>query len=70
MFQKAPSEAFRSDTPSLAPPNDFYMESVQVSSAQEDIARTTDISVRLADFGTGKPLNPYNKFARSLTSWR
>lgn len=56
MFQKAPSEAFQSDTPQLIPANDFYMESVQVSSADEDIARTTHLSVRLADFGTGRPL--------------
>ena len=56
MFQKAPSEAFHSDIPPLAPPNDFYMESVQVSSAEEDLTRTSDLSVRLADFGTGKLL--------------
>ena len=56
MFQKAPPEAFQSDASPLDPPNDFYMESVQVTSAEEDVTCPADLSVRLADFGTGKPL--------------
>lgn len=53
MFEKAPSYVFQSDAPPLDPPKDFYMESIQVSSAEEDLTRPTDLSVRLGDFGTG-----------------
>jgi len=56
MFQRAPSEAFTPQLPPLAPPNDFYRPSEQLSSAEQDLATATDISVRLADFGTGEML--------------
>ncbi|KAF4906996.1 Serine/threonine-protein kinase SKY1 [Colletotrichum viniferum] len=52
MFDELPSEAFKPDLLPLAPPNDFYMQSEQVSWAQEDLKVSKDISVRLADFGT------------------
>lgn len=52
MFEQAPSEVFRPRVSPMAPPNDFYMESAQVSSAEEDITHPTDFAVRLADFGT------------------
>lgn len=54
MFEKAPSYIFESDAAPLDPPNDFYMESIQVSSAEEDLTQPADLSVRLVDFGTGK----------------
>lgn len=53
MFEKAPSEAFTPQLPPLDPPNDFYRQSEQVSSGEEDLAHATDVSIRLADFGTG-----------------
>lgn len=53
MFEHAPSDVFLPQRPPLDPPNDFYIESSQISSAEEDLARVTDVSVRLADFGTG-----------------
>jgi serine/threonine-protein kinase SRPK3 len=52
MFEQAPSEAFLPQHSPLEPPNDFYMESTQVSSAEKDLGRPTALSVRLADFGT------------------
>ena len=58
MFQQVPSEAFRSRDPMPDPLNDFYSESVQVSSAEEDITHATDLSVRLGDFGTGETFSP------------
>ncbi|KPM35260.1 hypothetical protein AK830_g11315 [Neonectria ditissima] len=63
MFQQAPSEAFQRDGSSLKPPNDFYVGSTQVSSAQEDLTCSTDLSVRLADFGTA------SWFDKHLTEW-
>lgn len=54
MFQHAPSQAFQPDEPLPDSDSDFYMESVQVSSAEEDLTSPADLSVRLADFGTGK----------------
>ncbi|KAL2021638.1 hypothetical protein VTK56DRAFT_6991 [Thermocarpiscus australiensis] len=63
MFEKAPSEAFRLREPPLDPPNDFYMASTQVSSAEEDMATPTDLSVRLTDFGTS------SWFDKHLTEW-
>lgn len=57
MFQHAPSEAFKPDSLALPPPLDFYTESAQVSSAEEDLAHSTDISIMLADFGTGRPFS-------------
>lgn len=56
MFECAPSEVFAPQLPPLAPPNDFYRPSEQLSSGKEDLATATDISVRLADFGTGEKL--------------
>lgn len=52
MFNQAPSVAFEATQSSLDPPNDFYMKSAQITSAQEDLAIQPDVSVRLADFGT------------------
>ena len=58
MFESAPSEAFTPQLPPLAPPNDCYRRSEQLSSSGENLATATDISVRLADFGTGEKLLP------------
>lgn len=55
MFQQAPSRVFRPRASPPDPINDFYMESFEVSSAEEDVACAVDLSVKLADFGTGKP---------------
>ncbi|KAK3940663.1 kinase-like domain-containing protein, partial [Diplogelasinospora grovesii] len=49
--QTSPSE-LRMDDSSLEPPYDFYMDSALISAAGEDLASTTSLSVRLADFGT------------------
>lgn len=54
MFEQVPSEAFRPTRPPLEAPNDFYMESAQVSAVEEGLTQPTDLSVRLADVGTGK----------------
>ncbi|KAK3300567.1 serine protein kinase Sky1 [Chaetomium fimeti] len=63
MFEQAPSEVFLPEDTPQAPAGDFYMESTQVFSAEEDISRPTDLSVRLADFGTS------SWFDRHLTEW-
>ncbi|KAF5008976.1 hypothetical protein FDECE_4772 [Fusarium decemcellulare] len=63
MFENAPSEVFLPQHPPLDPPNDFYIESSQISSAGEDLSQTTEVSVRLADFGTA------SWFTRHLTEW-
>ncbi|KAF5121856.1 Serine/threonine-protein kinase SRPK [Metarhizium anisopliae] len=63
MFKHAPSEAFKPDSLALPPPLDFYTESAQVSSAEEDLAHSTDISIMLADFGTASWLE------RHLAEW-
>ncbi|KAK0611714.1 kinase-like domain-containing protein [Immersiella caudata] len=63
MFEHARSEVFTSKLPSLAPPNDFYRPSEQLSSGEEDLATATDISVRLADFGTASWTDKH------LTDW-
>ncbi|EXJ77710.1 hypothetical protein A1O3_09939 [Capronia epimyces CBS 606.96] len=55
MFEHAPSTVFRHSSPALAAPDDFYMESEQVFSADEDLSTTSvppGFAVRLADFGT------------------
>ncbi|KAK0643307.1 serine kinase [Cercophora newfieldiana] len=52
MFECAPSELFTPQLPPLAQPNDFYRPSEQLSSGEQDLATATDISIRLADFGT------------------
>lgn len=54
MFKHAPSEVFRPDELLPKSENDFYMVSMQVSSAEEDITDPPDLNVRLADFGTGE----------------
>lgn len=57
MFEHAPSTVFRHSSPALDAPDDFYMESEQVFSADENLSTTPTppgFSVRLADFGTGK----------------
>ncbi|KAL3293491.1 serine protein kinase Sky1 [Colletotrichum asianum] len=43
MFDELPSEAFKPDLLPLAPSNDFYMQSEQVSWAQEDLKVSKDI---------------------------
>lgn len=54
MFHHAPSEAFEPEPDACS---DLIMESIQVVSAEEDLAQATDIFVTLGDFGTGKLLN-------------
>jgi hypothetical protein len=54
MFKNAPSTAFSESAAPLIAPNDFNMESEQVSSASEDLSAPEGFSVRLADFGMGK----------------
>ncbi|KAM7186317.1 Serine/threonine-protein kinase [Naviculisporaceae sp. PSN 640] len=63
MFECAPSESFTPHFSPLAPPNDFYRPSEQVSSGKEDLATATDISIRLADFGTASWVDKH------LTEW-
>jgi serine/threonine-protein kinase SRPK3 len=53
MFNNTPSEVFAPDS-IREPPDDFYVESVQLTSGEEDIAASTSLNVRLADFGTCK----------------
>jgi serine/threonine-protein kinase SRPK3 len=62
MFENAPSEVFLPQDPLPDPPNDFYIQSSQISSADEDLSRVTEISVRLADFGTGEKSRPPKTF--------
>lgn len=52
MFRYAPSELFSPFDPPYDPPTDYYMKSEQVVSGEEEI-ETADVSIRLADFGTG-----------------
>lgn len=54
IFENAPSEVFLPQDPPPDPPNNFYIQSSQISSADEDLSRVTEVSVRLADFGTGE----------------
>ncbi|KAG7110757.1 Serine/threonine-protein kinase SRPK like [Verticillium longisporum] len=63
MFEQTPPEAFRPRGSPLEPPNDFYMASTQLSSIEEDIAHPTELSIRLADFGTSSWFNKH------LTEW-
>lgn len=51
MFEHAPPEAFAPDSQAGS---GHVIESIQVSSADEDLAQSTDVSVKLADFGTGE----------------
>lgn len=53
MFEKAPSQVFMPQLAPLQPPSDFYRQSEQLSSGEEDLAQTTDLSIKLADFGAG-----------------
>lgn len=62
MFNNAPSEAFAPDS-IQEPPDDFYVESVQLTSGEEDIATSTSLNVRLADFGTS------SWYDKHLTEW-
>jgi hypothetical protein len=62
MFEEAPSEVFLPQRPPLDPLNDFYIESSPISSAEEDLAHVTEVSVRLADFGTGDQSGLLMKF--------
>jgi len=63
MFECAPSEVFTPELPPLAPPNDFYRQSEQLSSGKQDLATATDISIRLADFGIASWVDKH------LTEW-
>ncbi|WQF87738.1 Putative protein kinase [Colletotrichum destructivum] len=63
MFENAASEAFSPQDSPLPPPQDFYMRSTQVSSHEEDLARSTELSVRLTDFGAS------SRFDKHLTEW-
>ncbi|KAI1361335.1 serine protein kinase Sky1 [Xylaria arbuscula] len=63
MFAHAPSELFMPQSPPLPPPHDYYMQSEQVSSGEEDLTMPHDVSVRLADFGTS------SFFDKHLTEW-
>ncbi|KAJ8127478.1 hypothetical protein O1611_g6159 [Lasiodiplodia mahajangana] len=63
MLEHASPEVFMPKDPPLEPPNDFYIESVQISSGYEDLSSITEVSVRLADFGTA------SWFTRHLTEW-
>jgi len=58
MFENAPSEVFLPLRLPLPPPKDFYIESSQISSAEEDLSRVAEVNVRLADFGTGDEPDP------------
>jgi len=53
MFEKAPSEVFKPINAPCAPPNDFYMKSEQIASAEEDLTQAQKLGVKLCDFGTG-----------------
>lgn len=53
MFDNAPSEVFQPDGGARDGP---VIESAQVS-AEEDLAQSTNISIKLADFGTGEIQN-------------
>ncbi|OTA78343.1 hypothetical protein M434DRAFT_87359 [Hypoxylon sp. CO27-5] len=63
MFDHAPSEVFLQQSPPVNPPDNFYMQSEPVTSGEEDLSKTTDISVKLADFGVA------SWFDRHLTEW-
>ena len=54
LFEHAPSSVFHKFISPLEAPNEFYMGSEQVSSADEDLSAPVGLSVRLTDFGTGK----------------
>lgn len=70
MFDHAPSELFAPDSVPNRP-NDFYLRSEQISSGNEDLAATTELSVRLTDFGTCKnTANPKVSFSNLFSaSW-
>ncbi|KAH7035600.1 kinase-like domain-containing protein [Microdochium trichocladiopsis] len=63
LFSSLSSDNFVPQRRPLDPPHDFYMESMQVSSAQEDLAQVPSVAVRLADFGTASWVD------RHLTEW-
>ncbi|KAJ3578958.1 hypothetical protein NPX13_g1607 [Xylaria arbuscula] len=70
MFAHAPSELFMPQSPPLPPPHDYYMQSEQVSSGEEDLTMPHDVSVRLADFGTLKlRFFAASFFDKHLTEW-
>lgn len=55
IFRLAPSSIFAPDaTPQ--PPDDFYIESVQLTSGEEDVTDPVNVNIRLADFGTCKEM--------------
>lgn len=54
MFRNAPPEVFQQQSPALPPPQDYYMKSEPVISSHEDLTTSSDVSFRLADFGTGQ----------------
>ncbi|KXJ89417.1 kinase-like domain-containing protein [Microdochium bolleyi] len=63
MFSSLPPDTFRPKRAPLPPPDDYYMESSQMSSAEEDLAHVSSVSVRLADFGTASWID------RHLNEW-
>ncbi|KAI1122434.1 kinase-like protein [Nemania abortiva] len=63
MFENAPPKSFIPPHHPLDPLNDFYIKSSQIASSQEDLSCVTEISVRLAGFGTA------SWFTRHLTEW-
>lgn len=67
MFNYAPSEVFAPDM-IPKPPNDFYMESVQFSSNEEDLTISTGVNVRIADFGTCE--NTFQRCVFMLTLYK
>ncbi|EPE09528.1 serine protein kinase sky1 [Ophiostoma piceae UAMH 11346] len=63
MFIHASPEVFEQDPAGLPPPQDFYIPSEPVISANEDLTTSTEISFRLADFGTS------SWTTKHLTEW-
>lgn len=51
MFQSAPSEVFEPKPIVSEGSQDFYFETQQILSIEEDVTTETKISVKLADFG-------------------
>ncbi|KAF1920903.1 serine kinase [Ampelomyces quisqualis] len=62
MFNNAPSGVFAPDSIQESP-DDFYVESVQLTSGEEDITTSTSLNVRIADFGTS------SWYDKHLTEW-
>ncbi|KAK2774049.1 serine protein kinase sky1 [Colletotrichum kahawae] len=63
LFEELASEDFVSHDVTLPPPDDFYMRSTQMYTDEENIAESSELSVRLADFGTA------SWFDHHFTDW-